>query len=180
MGRSYSRLFTNIVIERDVTLPFFLGSSKCKPQAGHSPWVSWASPGKHWERSLENPINTCYHMLSISLSPFSLSYWHHEINTQIHVSSTTHQLLRHIVCKHCEWLFEMWCNNHGDLHLLSMLCLHHSSANGMLLVGKPEGTRPLGKPRCSWVDYIEMDLGVVWTGLVWLRIETSGGLLWTW
>jgi hypothetical protein len=27
-----------------------------------------------------------------------------------------------------------------------------------LLVGKPEGKRPLGRPSCRWVDNIEMDL----------------------
>jgi hypothetical protein len=27
------------------------------------------------------------------------------------------------------------------------------------LVEKPEGKRPLGKPRCWWVDNIRMDLG---------------------
>jgi hypothetical protein len=27
-----------------------------------------------------------------------------------------------------------------------------------LLVGKPEGKRPLRRPRCRWVDNIEMDL----------------------
>jgi hypothetical protein len=52
-----------------------------------------------------------------------------------------------------------------------------------ILVGKPEGKRPLGRPRRSWVDNIKMDLreigwdGMVWTGLNWLRIVTSGGLL---
>jgi hypothetical protein len=30
-----------------------------------------------------------------------------------------------------------------------------------LLVGKPEGKRPLGRPRCRWVDNIAMDLGEV-------------------
>jgi hypothetical protein len=30
-----------------------------------------------------------------------------------------------------------------------------------LLVGKPEGKRPLGKPRRRWVDNIRMDLGEV-------------------
>jgi hypothetical protein len=37
-------------------------------------------------------------------------------------------------------------------------------------VGKPEGERPLGRPRRRWVDNIKMDLleigGAVWTGLV--------------
>jgi hypothetical protein len=27
-----------------------------------------------------------------------------------------------------------------------------------LLVGKPEGKRPLGRPRCRWIDNINMDL----------------------
>jgi hypothetical protein len=27
-----------------------------------------------------------------------------------------------------------------------------------ILVGKPEGKRPLGRPRFRWVDNIEMDL----------------------
>jgi hypothetical protein len=27
-----------------------------------------------------------------------------------------------------------------------------------LLVGKPEGKRPIGRPSCRWVDYIKMDL----------------------
>jgi hypothetical protein len=27
-----------------------------------------------------------------------------------------------------------------------------------LLVGKPEGKRPLGRPRCMWIDNIKMEL----------------------
>jgi hypothetical protein len=33
-----------------------------------------------------------------------------------------------------------------------------------LFLGKPEGKRPLGRPRCRWVDNIEMDLGEVGWG----------------
>jgi hypothetical protein len=33
------------------------------------------------------------------------------------------------------------------------------------LAGKPEGKRPLGKPRCGWEDSITMDLWeIVWEG----------------
>jgi len=50
-----------------------------------------------------------------------------------------------------------------------------------VLVGKPEGKRPLGRPRRRWEDNIIMDLkelGVgVWTGLIWLRIGTGDGHL---
>jgi hypothetical protein len=50
----------------------------------------------------------------------------------------------------------------------------------MHIVGKPEGKRPLGRPRRRWVDNIKIDLRedvMVWTGSIWLRIGTSRGLL---
>ena len=46
-----------------------------------------------------------------------------------------------------------------------------------VLVGKPEGKRPLGRPRRRWEDTIKMDLQGVWTGSSWLRIEIAGGHL---
>jgi len=50
-----------------------------------------------------------------------------------------------------------------------------------VMVGKPEGKRPLGRPRRRWEDNIKMDLQEVgwevWTGSSWLRIETGGGHL---
>jgi hypothetical protein len=49
------------------------------------------------------------------------------------------------------------------------------------LVGRPEGKRPLGRPRRRWVDNIKMDLREIGidggTGFSWLRIRSSGGLL---
>jgi hypothetical protein len=48
----------------------------------------------------------------------------------------------------------------------------------MVLAGKPEGKRPLGRPRHRWEDHIKMDLrkwyALVWTGSSWLRIGTVG------
>jgi hypothetical protein len=48
-------------------------------------------------------------------------------------------------------------------------------------VGKPEGKRPLARPRRKWEDGIRMDLGEiglgVWIGFDWLRTGTDGGLL---
>jgi hypothetical protein len=49
-----------------------------------------------------------------------------------------------------------------------------------VLVGNPEEKRTLRRPRRRWVDDIKMDLkwdGMVWIGSIWLRIETSEGLL---
>jgi hypothetical protein len=39
------------------------------------------------------------------------------------------------------------------------------------LVGKPEGKRPLGRPRCRWVDIIEIDLREIgWDGIDWIDL----------
>jgi len=50
-----------------------------------------------------------------------------------------------------------------------------------VLVGKPEGRRPLGRLRHRWEDNITMDLQEVgcgvWTVLSWLRIGIVGGHL---
>ena len=49
----------------------------------------------------------------------------------------------------------------------------------IVLVGKPEGKRPVGRPRLRWEDNIKMDFRKwdvgVWTGSSWLRIGTGGG-----
>jgi hypothetical protein len=40
-----------------------------------------------------------------------------------------------------------------------------------LLVGKPEGKRPLGRPRCRRVDNIRMELGEVgWSDVDWIGL----------
>jgi hypothetical protein len=40
-----------------------------------------------------------------------------------------------------------------------------------LLVGKPEGKRPLGRPRRRWVDNIKVDLlEIGWGGVDWIGI----------
>jgi hypothetical protein len=62
-------------------------------------------------------------------------------------------------------------------------CLRYSLKKNVyrLLVGKPEGKRPLGRPRCRWIDNIKMDLleigvsVVDWIGLA--QIGTGGELL---
>jgi hypothetical protein len=50
-----------------------------------------------------------------------------------------------------------------------------------VLVGKPEGKSPPGRPRRRWKDEAEWILGRlalgVWIGFDWLRIGTGSGLL---
>jgi hypothetical protein len=48
-------------------------------------------------------------------------------------------------------------------------------------VEKPDVKRPLGRHRRRSEDNIKMDLQemgwAAWTGLMWLKVETCGGLL---
>jgi hypothetical protein len=40
-----------------------------------------------------------------------------------------------------------------------------------ILVGRPEGKRPLGRPRHRWVDNFKIDLrGIGWGGMDWIDV----------
>jgi hypothetical protein len=40
-----------------------------------------------------------------------------------------------------------------------------------ILVGEPDGKRPLGRPRRRWVDNIKMDLREIgWGGMGWINL----------
>jgi hypothetical protein len=57
-----------------------------------------------------------------------------------------------------------------------------------VLVERPEGKRPFGRPRCGWEDNIKMDLRVIWidgANWIWLAqdraqwrafVNTSGSI----
>jgi hypothetical protein len=47
-----------------------------------------------------------------------------------------------------------------------------------ILMGEPEGKRPLGRPRRRWLDNIKIDLREIeWTESIWCRRGTIGGIL---
>jgi hypothetical protein len=50
--------------------------------------------------------------------------------------------------------------------------LHGAMINAYkILVGKHEGKRPLGRPRCKWEDIIIMHLREVWwEGVEWIHV----------
>jgi hypothetical protein len=63
-----------------------------------------------------------------------------------------------------------------------VVCMGEDRGVYRVLVGKPEGKRPLGRPRCRWgiiLRWIVRKLeGFVGTGWSWLKIGTGGGHLW--
>ena len=63
------------------------------------------------------------------------------------------------------------------LYMFRALCAGHVALMGeerglyRVLVGKPEGRRPLGRPRRRWVDNIRMDLQEVGCGYMdWIEL----------
>ena len=52
-----------------------------------------------------------------------------------------------------------------------VVCMSEERGVYRVLVGKPEGERPLGRPRCRWVDNIRMDLQEVGCGYMeWIGL----------
>ena len=90
---------------------------------------------------------------------------------------------------HIEELSDLYCspNNVRVIKSRRMRWVGHVARTGerggvhRVLVGKPEGKRPMGRPRRRWEDNIKMYLQEVgcgiWTGWSWLRIGTDYGHL---
>ena len=76
----------------------------------------------------------------------------------------------------------MWVIKSGRMRWAGhVACMGESIGAYRVFVGKPEGKRPLGRPRHRWEGNIKMVLQEVgwgtWTGLIWLRVRTGSGLL---
>jgi len=68
-------------------------------------------------------------------------------------------------------LFTRYCSTHGETWNLATV-----------IVINPEGNELLARSRCRWENSIKTNKikqsVSVWTGFIWLRIGTSGRLLW--
>jgi hypothetical protein len=69
----------------------------------------------------------------------------------------------------------------AELSIFAIRCMGERKGVYGVLVGKPEGRRPLARPRHKWEDNSKMDLLEVgcgvWPGSIWLMIVTGGGHL---
>jgi hypothetical protein len=66
-----------------------------------------------------------------------------------------------------------WRKLHSEANEVGGACGTHGRGEKVykVLVGKPEGKRPLGRPRCRWEDGIRMDLREIGLGDVdWIRL----------
>jgi hypothetical protein len=61
-----------------------------------------------------------------------------------------------------------------------MMCAGHVARMGekgnayRLLVAKPEGMKPLGRPRCRWVENIKIDVGEIRWCVDWIDLAGIG------
>jgi hypothetical protein len=78
---------------------------------------------------------------------------------------------------HNEELNDVYCSPStvGEIKSRKMRWAGHVARMGdktyMILVGKPEGKRPLGRPRCRWEDSIKIDFQEVGCrGMEWIEL----------
>jgi hypothetical protein len=88
--------------------------------------------------------------------------WRKFHSEELHILYSSPNIIRQIKSRRMRWVGHVSCMGEER-----NVC--------KVLMGKPEGKRPLGRPRRGWEDGIRMDLRE--TGSSWLRIGTGGGLL---
>jgi len=88
---------------------------------------------------------------------------------------------------HNEELNDLYCSPNMVRVIKSRIirCAGHVARMGekrdvyRVLVGKPEGKRPLGRPRCRWEDNIKMDLqDVECEGMYWIELAQNRDRWW--
>jgi hypothetical protein len=84
--------------------------------------------------------------------------WRKLHNEELHNLYSSPSIIRIIKSKRMRWLGHVAQMGGGEKRNMYRL-----------LVGKPEGKRPLGRPRCRWIDNIKMDIldRIGWYGLDW-------------
>ena len=70
--------------------------------------------------------------------------WRKLHNAELHASYSLPNIFRNLKSKRLRWTGHV-------------ACMEQSRNAYRVLVGKPEGKRPLGRPRCRWEHNIKMD-----------------------
>jgi hypothetical protein len=84
--------------------------------------------------------------------------WRKLHNDELHGLYSSHSIVRMIKARRMRWAGHV--ARMGDLR---------GAYN--ILVGRPEGRRPLGRPRRRWEDNIKMDLREIWFGdMDWIYV----------
>jgi hypothetical protein len=83
--------------------------------------------------------------------------WRKLHNEEFHNLYSSPDIIRQVKSKRMRWAGHV-------------ACMGEERKVYKVLVGKPKGKRPLGRPRCRWEDGIRMDLGEIGLG-VWIGFD---------
>jgi hypothetical protein len=84
--------------------------------------------------------------------------WRKLHNEELHNSYSSTNIIRMITSRRMRWAW----------HIAR---IGGKRSAYRILVGKPEGKRPAGKPRRMWVDNVKMDLREIgWDGMDWINL----------
>ena len=87
-------------------------------------------------------------------------------NAELHVLYSSPDIIRNLKSRRLSWVG-------------LIACMELSWNTYKILVGKPKGKRPLGRPRYRWEDIIEMDLREVdCDGGNWIDLAQDGVQWW--
>ena len=78
--------------------------------------------------------------------------WRKLHNEELNDPYSSHNIVRVIKSRRIRWAGHV-------ARIRERICVYR------VLIGKPEGKRPLGRPRCRWEDNIKMDLQEVGCGV---------------
>jgi hypothetical protein len=122
-------------------------------------WFSSVPTGKLWDNTFNYAQTTTFHIFSSAL------FTNHD---ELHNLYSLPRIIRMIKSRRMIWVEHVACMRISRTHIVFWW----------------ESQKPLGRPWYRWEDNIKMDVRDrgcwVWTGLLWLRIGTDGGLLRTW
>jgi hypothetical protein len=89
--------------------------------------------------------------------------WRKLHSEELHNLYSSPNIIRHIKARRMRWAGHV-------------ACMGEERKVCRVLVGKPEGKRPVGRPRCRWEDEIRMDLrDIGWEGVEWIQLAQDRG-----
>jgi hypothetical protein len=93
--------------------------------------------------------------------------WRKLHNEELHILYSSPNIIRQIKSRRMRWV--------GHI-----ACMEEERKMYRVLVGKPEGKRPLGRPKHRWEDGIRMDLReIIWGSVEWIQLAQDRDQWWS-
>jgi hypothetical protein len=209
MGQKHSIKIANRSFE-DVTKFKYLGTTLTDQNCMHDEINSRVNLGSVYYHSVQSLLYSCllsrnikvkiYKTIILPVVSYECETWSLTLREGHRLRVFENRVLRGIFGPKQDEVMGEWRKlDKGELHNLysspdiirqiksrrtmwsgHVACVGEGRSVYRVLMGKPEGKRPLERPRRRWEDGLKMDLTEncwgVWNGTIWLRIGTVSGL----